>query len=202
MVELLDRSPLQVVDTPFTARVINLDGLHLSELPRQGVLRLQGKAEELAAAVNGATGLDLPAVNGFTGADPATIIWIGPGRWLVRMSLSLVPDMTDRLARGLGDTPHLLSDASHQYVSFTLSGVRANDFLQRVCSLDPGAPGFVPGAALRTLFGRLPVLLEHMREGPEYRLTVDQSLARYAWDWFTAIFEDVRDTRDSCHVAS
>ncbi len=191
MADLLDKSPLAKADALFSPRVLNRDGLHLSELPREGVLCLQGRPEELVSAVKLATGITLPEINRFNEAGETTVIWLGPRQWLVRAPLDRIQQVEARLVQEFGGLAYMMTDVSHQYVTFELSGGPASDVLRRTSSIDVEAEGFAPGAAVRSLFGRLPVLFEYTCDGPEYRLTVDQSLSRFAWDWFSSIADDV-----------
>lgn len=190
MGKLLDKSPLQAADAPFRARVINHDGLHLGELLRQRLIRVQGRADALASGIEAALGLPLPTTpNRGVPGDACEIAWLGPTRWLIRFAAES-EDKAEALMQVTRNG--FAADVTHQHVSFSLTGPRAMDFLTRVSSLDLDAPVCGPGFVSRTLFAYLPVLLER-RGVEEFRLTVDQSLARYAWDWFTAIVEDVRD---------
>lgn len=191
MVDLLDKPPLADAREHLSIRVLNRNGVHLSERPRQGLLRLQGDGEKIQYAVQAALSAGLPArANSFTKNGGHGVIWLGPKRWLVRCPHSSVAGIRMGLARSLEGIACQVVDASHQYVVLGLSGGRANELLKRCCSIDIDSPDFAAGSAVQTLFGRIPVLLQYEAAGPEYSLYVDQSLARFTWDWLTTIIQD------------
>jgi len=191
MVDLIDRSPLSPAGEPLSRKAIDLDGLHLSEQPRAGLLRLQGQGEQLRGTLEGVLGAALPeAPNRWVAATEAEVIWLGPTRWLVRTAAGSSALLAAKLSSGLGDTPHMITDVSHQFVEVILSGPRAKDFLRRCCGLDVDGPSLGAGGAARTLFSDLPVLIQCLGQGSDYRFYLDQSLARFAWNRFKIIAED------------
>lgn len=193
MADLMYKSPLAEANTPLSVKAINIDGLHLRELPRQRLMRLQGRSDDINATVQAALGVGLPTKpnQSAVGAE-CEVAWLGPARWLVRFS-EKDSGTAALLQKDMAGATASLVDVTHQYMSFSLSGRRAGEFLARVCSLDLGAEAFRPGFVSRTLFGRLPVLLEYC-EPDSFRLSVDQSLARFAWALFAAILDDIQQS--------
>ncbi|RMF10995.1 MAG: hypothetical protein D6763_04460 [Alphaproteobacteria bacterium] len=92
---------------------------------------------------------------------------------------------------GTGGRCRMVVHGSHPYVSFKLTGRTAMGGMRRVCSLDLDGPDFRDGSAVQSHLGQLPVLLEFLCEDPQFRLTVDQSLSQFAWNWLTALARDV-----------
>lgn len=194
MDDLMYKSPLAKADTPLSVEALNCDGLQLRELPRQRLMRLQGGAEDVEAGVRAAVGVGVPTTpNRCVTGEHCVIAWLGPSRWLIRFAEQDDDTAAATLQQEMAGVTASLVDVTHQYISFGLSGVRARDFLARLCSLDLGAETFKPGFASWTLFGRLPVLLEYC-EPDIFRLSVDQSLARFAWRLFAAILDDVKQS--------
>jgi heterotetrameric sarcosine oxidase gamma subunit len=194
MADLMYKSPLAEANTPLSVKALNIDGLQLRELPRQRLMRLQGRADDIDAAVQAALGVGVSARpnQSVVGAE-CEVAWLGPARWLIRFAEGDEGAKEAALHKEMADVTASVVDATHQYMSFGLSGRRAGEFLARVCSLDLGAKAFRPGFVSRTLFGRLPVLLEYC-EPDSFRLSVDQSLARFAWALFAAILDDIQQS--------
>ena len=194
MAELKYKSPLVKADNPLSANTLNSDGLQLRALACQRLLRLQGRAEDIDVAVQAVLGAGLPTTpNQSVAGKNCEITWLGPSRWLVRFADDDDGARSEALLKNMATVTGSVVDVTHQFMSFSLSVQRAGEFLARVCSLDLGAERFKPGFAVRTLFGRLPVLLEYC--GPDkFRLSVDQSLARFAWRYFAAILDDVKQS--------
>jgi len=194
MAELMYKPPLASTDTPLSVEALNIDGLQLRELPRQQLMRMQGRAEDIDVAVRSALGTGLPTMpNQIAIGEGYEIAGLGPSRWLVRFADDDDGVRSEALLNEMAGVVASIVDVTHQYMSFSLSGRRAGEFLARVCSLDLGVESFKPGFAARTLFGRLPVLLEYCELG-KFRLSVDQSLARFAWALFAAILDDVKQS--------
>lgn len=194
MAELMYKSPLARANTPLSVEALNVDGLQLRELPCQRLMRLQGRVEDLDAAVRAAIGDGLPtAPNQSVAREACEIAWLGPSRWLVRFADGDDGAEAEALQKEMAGVTASVVDVTHQYISFSLSGRRARDFLARVCSLDLGAETFMPGFVSRTLFGRVAVLLEYC-EPDKFRLSVDRSLARFVWRSFAAILNDVKQS--------
>jgi len=194
MADLMYKSPLAGAASPLSMEALNIDGLQLRELPCQRLMRLQGRTEDLNAAVRAALGSELPTTpNQSTAGQACEIAWLGPSRWLVRFAEGDNAKAADDLHKQIADVTGSAVDVTHQYMSFSLSGKRAGDFLARTCSLDLGAETFRPGFVSRTLFGRLSVLLEYC-EPDTFRLSVDRSLARFAWQLFAALLDDIKQS--------
>ena len=118
------------------------------------------------------------------GGDRAAFL-LGPDEWLL-----LVPaeDM-DNLARGLDEAlrahPSAVVDVSERFAGFVLAGARARDVLAVGCPVDLHSRAFAPGTVVRTLLGKVDIVLWSAGEGDRLTLLVGRSFADYTGRYLT-----------------
>lgn len=162
----------------------------LAEVPfcPQVEVRTDGSAEA-AEAAGRVLGLGLPSVPGHTaGSGPRTVLWCGPGWWLVvdepdpggGHASELERALRGVLAGGRGSAV----DVSGQRTAVDLVGDRARDVLAHACSLDLHPRTFAAGRCAQTLVARSPVLVHQTGDQPPaYRLHVRSSYADHLARW-------------------
>jgi heterotetrameric sarcosine oxidase gamma subunit len=118
------------------------------------------------------------------GADPMAI-WMSPGEWLLVGSCGSASGLLRRGEDREGAL--LISDMSHAYAAFDLTGVGAVDVLASGTSLDLRPGSFdAPGATTTAFAGLRTTLINRSLAIPRYRLLVERAYARYLWTWFEA----------------
>jgi sarcosine oxidase subunit gamma len=138
------------------------------------------------AALSTAFGVSLPtAPKGTAAEDGKHALWLGPDEWLL-----IGPDGTDFVALGAQSaTLHSAVDVSHRNVAFVVSGPGARATLASACPLDLSSSIFPVGAASRTIFGKVEVVI--YRTGEEaYRVECWRSFAEYAFGMLCEGAED------------
>lgn len=142
-----------------------------------------GAAGERIETVTGG----LPAVCGdVSDHGDTSVLWLGPEEFLVvaprEAHESLGGDLIQALREALGDGAGQVVDLSANRTTFELTGPRARAVLEKGCSLDLHPRALLPGTALSTEVGNIPVVL--WKTGNEsYRLFPRASFADYLGRW-------------------
>ena len=147
-----------------------------------GVAKLQilGKtADQRFSAVMGAA-----APSPGTQADirGVTVAWLAPGEWLLTGPEALVAERLAGIVDRGGDDSFAV-DLSHARTSFLLQGTNARGALSAHCPLDLWPSSFPVNAVARTPLGDTTMFiarLEDARDGPRFRIIVDQIMGPYA----------------------
>jgi sarcosine oxidase, subunit gamma len=185
MSEAVLRSPLAGVAGP---RVLAVDGRHceLAETPLAGLLNLRGAADNaaFAAAVHGATGLQLPlAANGAAVNAAGQLLWLGPDEWLLKLHAGSATATEAALRAALRGQHFAVVDVSSGYVTLALQGPAAAELLARGCPLDLHPRAFAAGALAQSHIARASVVIFRPLAAPRYEVTVRRSFAAYLFDW-------------------
>ncbi len=117
-----------------------------------------GKAAALAAAC-AALGLSRPQPCASSQSGQTSVLWLGPDRLLALGSAQT----GSRLQGALAGQAHALVETSASEVALELEGAAAERLLACGVMVDLDARAFAPGACVRTLFGKAPVLLWRLR---------------------------------------
>ena len=104
-----------------------------------------------------------PAPNCAVAAGDLTILWHGPGQWLI-VRISKTAPLTDELAALRGETAAVV-DLGHARTALRFEGDGARDVLARGTSIDLRPARFSPGACALTALGKIGALLHAV--GPE-----------------------------------
>ena len=110
-------------------------------------------------------------------------LWLGPEEWLVTSPEGMAPDLMGRLTRALAGRHAQVTNLSASRAVIEITGSRARDLLEKGCGLDLHPRAFGPGCCARTLFAKLPVIIDQVGAAPVYRLFVPRSSARWLADW-------------------
>ena len=122
-------------------------------------------------------------------------LWLGPDEWLVTAPAGATPDVMGRLVRALGGRHAAVSDLSASRAIIEITGPRARTLLEKGCGLDLHPRAFAAGHCARTLFARLPVIIDQLSAAPLYRLFVERSAARWLCDWLIDAAAEFRAAR-------
>jgi sarcosine oxidase, subunit gamma len=119
-------------------------------------------------------------------------LWLGPDEWLVTAPAGAAPDLLGRLSRALANHHAAVTDLSASRAIIELAGRNARELLQKGCGLDLHPRAFGPGRCARTLFARLPVIIDQVSAAPSYRLFVRRSSACWLAEWLIDAAEEFR----------
>ena len=126
-----------------------------------------GEAAALAARVQAAFGLALPAPGRWTAAGGMVAVWLGPGHWQVEQDGR--PDLAEALADAVGAHGGVI-DVSDARAVLRLSGPGSRDVLARLLPLDLHPRAFAPGCAASSVAAHLSVQLRQIDDAPSYDL--------------------------------
>jgi len=133
-----------------------------------------GPDRQARAAITTATGVTLSRPSGYaeTGPSGCTVLWHGPGSWLVHVG---------------GEAPSLqnsdqcaVTNISDSRFLFNVSGIAARRFVASGCAID--VDSLQPGAVLLTRFDQFDVLL-HCLQADSYDIFVERSYGDYFRDF-------------------
>ena len=122
------------------------------------------------------------ALNRCRSAGGKRTLRLGPDEWLLCGEKTAASQIATDLEAALEGLPHALVDVSHAYVALSVSGPRAREAINSGCPLDLSSPAFPPGAATRTLLGKIEIILSHWEEG-SFELECARSLGAYAQEF-------------------
>jgi sarcosine oxidase, subunit gamma len=185
------RSPLAHLAERMRAAAVTGDrGVTLTERSFVNMVNLRvDPASEAAGRLAKALGAPLPRQCGQTTASGAhTVVWLGPDEWLVLSQA----DATAELREALAGAPGSVVDVSANRTTLELSGPAARQVLEKGCSLDLHPRAFVPGRAVQTTVGPVPVLLWQVGDAPAYRLLPRSSFADYLARWLIDAMSEYR----------
>jgi sarcosine oxidase subunit gamma len=121
----------------------------------------------------------------FAGKGGRAALWLGPDEWLVIDTAGNDPAADCAKAKAL----HSAVDISHRNVAILVSGPAAEAVLSAGCPQDLSPDAFPVGAASRTVFGKIEIVL--LRTGEDaFRLECWRSFSEYA---FGLLAEAARD---------
>lgn len=158
--------------------------LIVTQLTSQGIIRIQGRAEDPAFVqwVTGSLDCALPAVGRFAQQGDVTLAWSSPTDWLAFCPLAREEALLKSLQEGVGDVFATVTLISDSRVGFQIFGEDATEFIAKGCALDVHAERFPPAAVATTRFAGLPCMVIHEAAG-QYRLHVDASFQHFMVDW-------------------
>lgn len=130
-------------------------------------------------------GLAAPGPLASSGTPDRSVLWLGPGWWLV-VDATAAPETVVRELDSAGSCV----DVSAWRTILDLGGPNALDVLETGCSIDLHPRAFGDGACAQTLLARCPVLLQRLPVGhtepdgaPVFRIFVRASYACYLAHW-------------------
>ena len=138
-------------------------------------------------------GVPLPLMpNRVASMGPLRTLWLGPDEFLVTAPRGLAPDLTGRLHRAVARRSAAIVDLSASRAILEIAGPRARTLLQKGCGIDLHPRVFGPGHCARTVFAKLPVIIDQLSSAPAYRLFVHRSAARWLAEWLIDAADEFR----------
>jgi heterotetrameric sarcosine oxidase gamma subunit len=125
--------------------------------------------------------VDLPCEpNTFSVSKTIVTYWLSPRSWLLATSTSCLDQFEDR-RDAINTARGALFDLSASRVAYRLYGGAAEVLLSSGCPLDLDPASFPPGACKRSVFNRVPVMIERRENAPSFTLFCARSFATYMW---------------------
>lgn len=159
--------------------------VRITPCPPASRISLRSGAAEVAA-LSDVLGLQLP-VRPKTSASRGErmALWLGPDEWLV-----IDQTGADLMALCAGSgVVHAATDVSHRNIGIMVSGPGAAATINAACPLDLSLTGFPVGAAARTVFGKIEMVLHRVDEDT-FRVECWRSFADYAFGMLSEGAED------------
>lgn len=172
------RSPLSIVAVPAHPMITELPSAIVDVAARRG------RTADLAAAMRGELGLDLPPPGRFAEAGDVTVVWIRPETWLMLAPRGVEGELARRLTAAAGDAGSIV-DQSHGKTRLRLAGGSARQVLAKGCRLDLHPSAFTTGQAAVTPMAQIAAVLLQRDETPAYELVVGSSFAVPFLQWLT-----------------
>ena len=156
-------------------------GVEIRELKPLAVVQVAAfDAERAASAIGTALGAPAPAGrNGVATAGDSTILWTGPGRWLVVEPESR--DLASLLAHQCPGDVAAITDLGHARTALRAEGRKVRDLLAKLCTLDLDPAVFPPASCAQTQLGQTGVLL-YCRAQDGFDIFLPRSFAVSAWE--------------------
>ena len=142
-----------------------------------GVIKLRTIATDADALLTRALGFSPPLLGAVRTRHGVYCARVGPHEWLMIGANDALGETHDRLAAAFDGARTLLIDMSHGSHVLRFEGPGAIDRINAYCDLDLEA--FSTGAAGRTRFGDIPIVLVRLDDRPTFWLIADQSYADY-----------------------
>ncbi|MEL6202577.1 MAG: sarcosine oxidase subunit gamma [Pseudomonadota bacterium] len=169
--EVLDRNH------PLSGKVFAGSGVAITLAPVAYRLNLRCGSKE-TKPVGAALGLELPKKpNHSAMAGSRFAFWLGPDEWLV-----VDPKENPIKALMNVDVVHSGVDISQRNTTVLVSGPAASDVINAGCPRDLSPSVFPVGHCARTVFGKVEIVLFHVRENV-YRIEVWRSFADYLFTY-------------------
>lgn len=137
------------------------------------VAALKGREGELAEAVRGAFGIELPTTPKRASAGDVAFVWAGPGKWLGVSSSGV----------DFAALPAAVADQSDGRTVLALSGPKARETLATLVSIDLHPRAFGVDDAAVTHAASIGVHLWQADDAPTYEIAVFRSYAATLWRW-------------------
>lgn len=185
MVELAWRSPLEHRRGADGSIELRAEGVRVTAQSRAAAVLVRGDAGQpaFAQAFAAAVGVTLPMEpNTAVGTDPRAM-WLAPDAWLVASAAGDREALAARLRAARPPFAQVI-DLGDGQLRFDVAGRVAPQILAKGCDLDLQAAQFGEGRCARTLFARVPALIDVREPGLAYQVHVESSLADYLWRWF------------------
>jgi methylglutamate dehydrogenase subunit D len=146
------------------------------------IVALAGAGSAVRAALV-ASGLGAPPGPNRT-ASPAraTMLWLGPDRWLVVEPRDAGASSWHAALVAAGG---ILTDLGHSRTVIRIAGAAAREVLAAGVGPDLHPAVFPPGACLQTNLAHTNVLLHAVDPVPSFDLYVPRSYAADLWDWLS-----------------
>ena len=182
MVERL--SALAAVYRPGSYGAIDPDGpgIVLAERHPLATVQVAARGEAARDVLGAALGVAPdPAANRSAMHGATTILWVGPGRWLVVEPESR--DLKALLRAALAGTSAAVTDLGNGRTTLRIAGRRSRELLAKGSAIDLHARAFPVGACAQGLLGHVGALFHAVDATPVFDLHVARSYAQTVWEW-------------------
>ena len=129
-----------------------------------------------------------PTPNRAVMADDLTVLWHGPGQWLI-VRVPRMPPLADELVRLCGESAPVV-DLGHARSGLRFAGEGVRDLLARGTSIDLRPARFPPGACALTALGKINALL-HAVAPETIDVYVPRSYGQAFVEWLRHAARDV-----------
>ncbi len=109
----------------------------------------------------------------------STVLWNGPGMWMLVCENSINPNLINELNVLLQDTDATVTELSQSRTILTIEGENLLDFLYTGCPVD--LDNRHPDSCFSTQFGHFNVLI-HLRDPQHANMYVYRSFGQALWD--------------------
>jgi sarcosine oxidase subunit gamma len=142
----------------------------------EGLFDLRGDSVAIAACLGMAGAVVPTRPNTAAVSGDATVFWIGPKRWLLRVPPAREVELAAVFDASLAGKTANASLVSDMYAGLTLGGPEARDVLAQGCPLDLDRPAGT--ATMTELFGSA-ALVHFQSDAPEFAIAVERSHADF-----------------------
>jgi sarcosine oxidase subunit gamma len=121
----------------------------------------------------------LMSISRFEVVNGVTFARLGPDEWLVFSEADDAAIEAD-IVEALSDLRYYsLVDIGHRDVAFRVSGRHSRDVINSGCPQDLSLTAFPPGTVVRTVFGKVEVILFRLHEGATFQIECGRSFCEY-----------------------
>lgn len=175
---MLDR-----VITPTAAAATHVPAVRISPARWSTAMRLKSWLPEHRRGTEPITlaGLSLPRRTGTTASGPMHVLCLAPGEWLV-LTNEPFAELKVQLQPALRRQGIAFTDWSGAFAAFLVEGSMTRTLLSKGCGLDLERQAFPQGRCARTLFAKIPVILQCLDES-RFELAVARSYSNYLHEW-------------------
>jgi heterotetrameric sarcosine oxidase gamma subunit len=157
-------------------------GIVLAERHPLAAVQVAAPGEAVGDALAASLGVAPdPAANRSATHGATTILWLGPGRWLV-----VEPERRDLealLRAALAGTTAAVTDLGNSRTTLRIAGTRCRELLAKGSAIDFHPRAFPVGACAQGLLGHVGALFHAVDDAPSFDLHVARSYAQTVWEW-------------------
>lgn len=177
------------------APVISIDALNITEYRPQIIAQINGATEPSTLQIAlSSVGFDAGQFNAtqFNSGrvyrcDDATVLWNGPGMWILVCENASRANMVSELNTALQDTDATVTNLSHSRTILAMQGENLLDFLYTGCPIDlDNCPADV---CFSTQFGHFNIML-HLKDSQHANMYVYRSFGQALWEHCQHIVEE------------
>jgi len=178
--------------------VISADSVSVTELPFQGVIKLQCRncSPQFLAAVKSVLSVELPQVPNTRVGESPVCLWVAPNEWLLITpagdDAALAEQLSQHLAQSLPEDNVAVTLISDSRTVLEITGAAAVELIAKGCGLDLHPEQFNEGQCAVSLLEQIPMTLYVEKAELEYRMLVDRSYAAFAWEWLAHALKEFK----------
>jgi heterotetrameric sarcosine oxidase gamma subunit len=143
-----------------------------------------GEAATLQVGLTSVLGIAPPdAPNRVSSTNTASILWVGPQRFLVVEAEQGWRDLEAVLRSALAGSAAAVTDVGSGRTVFRISGPRTRDLVAKGSGIDFHPRVFPAGACAQGLLGHVGALFHAVDDTPVFDLYVARSFGLTVWEW-------------------